>query len=62
MLHIGGLKTLLHVNGTLYYTLNMHIYPARIDVLKEILDGASKKRIGLCIGSRPIQSKSEPHK
>ena len=43
MLQIGRVKTLLHVNGTLYYTLYMHIYMAWKDVLKEILDGASKK-------------------
>ena len=29
-------KTLLHVNETLYYTLYMHIYWARKDVFKEI--------------------------
>ena len=43
MLQIGGLKTLLHINRTLYYTLYMHIYWARRDVMKEILDGTSKK-------------------
>ena len=37
-------KTLLNVNEPLYYTLHMHIYCARKDVLKEILDGVSKKR------------------
>ena len=37
----------------LLYTLFMHIYWARRDVLKKILDGASKKKmIGLCIKSK----------
>ena len=42
--HVAGrrVKTLLHVNGTLYHALYMHIYWAQKDVLKQILDGASK--------------------
>ena len=47
-------KTLLHVNETLYYKIHMHIYWSRKDVLKEIFDGASEKRIGVCIESRPM--------
>ena len=37
-LHVADrrVKMLLHVNGTLYYTLYMHIYLALKDVLKEI--------------------------
>ena len=54
MLQIEGFKTLLRVNETLYYTIQMHIYWARKDIMKEMFDGASKKRIGLCIDSRPM--------
>ena len=58
MVHVADWrdKTLLHVNKTLYYTIHMHIYWARKYVLKEMFDGASKKRIGLdlCIDSMPM--------
>ena len=40
MLQIGEFKTLLHVNETM---IDMHIYWARKDILKEMFDGASKK-------------------
>ena len=44
MVHVVDwmVKTLLCVNETLYYTIHMHIYMSRKDVLKEMFDGASK--------------------
>ena len=49
---------LLHVDGTLCYTLYMHTYWALKDILKEILDGESNKGKGLCIDNRPMQIKN----
>ena len=44
MLQIGGLKRCLTSNERyINYRLNMHIYWARKNILKDILDGAGKK-------------------